>query len=268
MSRYSRLLWACSASALIVLSSCKTTGSGGGGNRQANHRERLVEGQRCFLSGSYRKALRPLTEILDARGKSPWDGEAAYWAGFCHLRLGNYLDAEKRFSLAVEELTEPYLLGPGLVGLAESQHQQGKYRPAIAHYQRALAGYADFVDRTVVGQRVEAARRKSTDIGDAGIIVTKPPVEPVPGSVPGPAAGSGIPAGSYSLQVGAFAERDAAMALVRRVKGLGYAPYLQRLQRDGRFLYCVRVGIYRNKEQAAEVGKRLKASGIDSFVVP
>jgi len=249
---------------LIVLSSCKTTGSGGGDNRQANHREKLVDGQHCFLSGSYRKALRPLTEILDARGKSPVDGEAAYWAGFCHLRLGNYLDAEKRFSLAVEELTEAYFLGPGLVGLAESQHQQGKYRPAIVHYQKALESYADFVDRALVSQRVDAARRKSTDIGAAGVIVTKPPVEPVPGLV----TGSEIPKGSYSLQVGAFAERGAAMALVRRVKGLGYAPYLQRLQRDGRFLYCVRVGIYRTKEQAAEVGKRLKASGVDSFVVP
>jgi len=219
----------------------------------------MAEAQRLFLMAEYGKALRPLDRILDSRGSQAAKAEAAYWAGLCLLKERKYSLAEARLRAAVKGLTQPYLLGNAYVGLAKAQDAQGKRRTAEESYRKALE-HAVFIDARYVEKRLGLA------VADP-IINVRPPVKPAVKPTYEPPVSASIPKGSYTVQVGAFESREAAMELVGKVRQKGYAPYVQWLRRDGKLLCCVRVGIYGDKRKAEELQTRLEAAGFGSFVV-
>jgi len=236
---------------LSLLVSCKTVDRPDAPHGAVDANYEMAEAQRLYLMGEYGPALRPLDRILGScRGMSA-EAEAAYWAGLCLLKEGKHSLAEARLRTAVKGLAEPYLLGNAYVGLAEAQDAQGKRRAAEESYRKALE-HATFIDVPRVEERLGLA---GTDSGTPVKPTYEPPVSP------------SIPKGSYTVQVGAFESREAAMELVGKVRRKGYAPYVQWLRRDNKLLCCVRVGIYKDKRRAEELRTRLKAAGLDSFVV-
>lgn len=82
---------------------------------------------------------------------------------------------------------------------------------------------------------------------------TKPPPKPAPSvrsSKPEPA-----PLNRLTIQVGAFKERAAAEAIVKRLKGKGYSAYLAPVS-DG--LFNVRVGSFTDREDAERILTKLE----------
>jgi N-acetylmuramoyl-L-alanine amidase len=78
---------------------------------------------------------------------------------------------------------------------------------------------------------------------------------------PEPAA---TPAGAlFRVQVGAFANRENADALMARLRDDGFAPYLVQ---EGR-LHKVRVGAFRERPRANELVARLLARGYSATIV-
>lgn len=70
------------------------------------------------------------------------------------------------------------------------------------------------------------------------------------------------------VQVGAFASRDNALRLAARVEDQDVDDvFLDRVLRDGRALYRVRVGPLRTVAEADEVGARLRAIGLRGITV-
>jgi cell division protein FtsN len=196
--------------------------------------------------------------ILSREFDSRMKAEPAYWSGLCHLKFGSYIKAEQRFQQAVKDLTVGYLIGPALVGLADSQRMLGKKVEARANYNRALGSFETFIE-------VSKVRARLALVGGESVVVTRPPknlspIDPAPTT-------SILPKGSFSLQTGAFHDRAVAMQLVNKLKTLGHPPFLHRENREGKLMYKVRVGIYRNKAEAQKVQQQLKARGFDSFIV-
>ncbi|MBI2193858.1 MAG: SPOR domain-containing protein [Planctomycetes bacterium] len=227
----------------------------------------MSEAYRHYLGGQYRQALESLRPWLQLPAGSPGVAEAAFWAGFCHLKLGDYVLAEKRFQTAVGGLGQPNFLGPAFVGLADSEMAQGHYREAVSHYERALQQFGAYVDRVRAEARASEAREHLPDAGK-----TSPQARGGVSTAQRPARDSAHATGDrsrpYSVQVGAFAERSSARKLVEQIGRDGFPAYIKRIPEQAKRLYLVRVGHYRSREEAIGVQKQLKSMGFDTLIVP
>ncbi|MCS7149608.1 MAG: SPOR domain-containing protein [Caldimicrobium sp.] len=58
------------------------------------------------------------------------------------------------------------------------------------------------------------------------------------------------PAGKFSLQVGAFSQKDKADQMVNKIKGLGYSAELKEVTQEGKILYKVYLGKFGSREEA------------------
>ncbi len=71
--------------------------------------------------------------------------------------------------------------------------------------------------------------------------------------------------GPYTLQLGAFKAQSGANLLVARLKKAGYNAYIDE---NGNRLFRVRIGAYKSRSEAGEVGDQIrKSEGLDSIVV-
>jgi cell division protein FtsN len=89
-----------------------------------------------------------------------------------------------------------------------------------------------------------------------------PPHTPTGTPAPDTAAERQIGIGGYTVQVAAYDTREAAEALIDRLKARGYTARLATTARPFR----VRIGRYDTRADAVAALQRLKAKGIDGFV--
>lgn len=74
--------------------------------------------------------------------------------------------------------------------------------------------------------------------------------------------------GMYALQFGAFLNENNAVALKSKLKSMGYEAYIQPLNLSGKTLLAVRIGSFRDKNEARSVGEKIKSEKqIDFFIV-
>ena len=228
-----------------------------------NEKKTMREAHRLYLEGNYRAALGPLNAILEAQGPSKAEGEAAYWAGFCCLKLGEYFQAIQNFQMAIGRLKSPHLLGPAYVGSGDSYLGRRDYKQAYGYYEKALKFYSRFLDESIVKQKMKQAR---SYFSGPVTSLPPPPPRPVPKS-PKTETGTAANKGNFTLQAGAFEKYNKAKILTRRIRQAGLAPYILLTNRKGKKLYCVRVGKFSSRGKADEKKKLLKSLGFDSFVV-
>jgi cell division septation protein DedD len=253
-------VYALSLAVLFALPACERIDRPPPPPPRVNYSAQFQTAQEAYLTADYRRALGAFELILAGDFDTRMKAEPAYWAGLCHLKFGNYPQAERRLHQASQDLTAGYMIGPALVGLADSQRLQGKKEEAKEAYNRAVDRYATFIDMPKVRTRLAAVGGNAKSVATASPPRKLPPIEPTP-------TPSLIPNGSFSLQAGAFYERAEAMKLVKRLQTLGHPPFLHLDNRKARVMYKVRVGIYRNKSDAQKVQQQLKVRGFDSFIV-
>jgi rare lipoprotein A len=73
--------------------------------------------------------------------------------------------------------------------------------------------------------------------------------------------------GKYTIQLGAFAERDNARKLAIQIESRGYRPNIEEANIHGSPLYRVRLGTFNSIESAQSLGQVLSTSGFNCFVV-
>lgn len=246
--------------ALLIVGACKSRHVKHPALKISDVNRTLAEGREEFLSQKYREALEPFTSLVVGDVGSAAKSEAAYWAGFCYIKLGNYPKAEESFHLALEKLEQPYLVGPARAALADSLAAQGKFESAEREYARALKKYASYVDADVIRSRLANARRRHR-------FVPSKEAASAPGVSADKTTYEGTGGGRYTLQLGAFKSRAEARKLVKRLEDRGFAPFIQLLERQGRQLFCVRVGNFSTKGDADATQKRIKLLGFDAFLV-
>jgi len=72
--------------------------------------------------------------------------------------------------------------------------------------------------------------------------------------------------GDFVVSAGSFTSEDNAQTQVAKLVGMGYHPYLSRVERDGVTFSRVNVGRYPSRNQAQEVADELRAKGFDAAV--
>jgi cell division septation protein DedD len=83
------------------------------------------------------------------------------------------------------------------------------------------------------------------------------PAKPAPAVLAPAKVASATPAGRFSVQVGAFADRASADKLVSKLKGRGYQSYVKADSEGGAKRYRVRVGPVPARERAEELAAKL-----------
>ncbi len=79
--------------------------------------------------------------------------------------------------------------------------------------------------------------------------------KPTPRTTPSPRKAAATPVPRLTIQVGAFKDRAAADAIVKRLKGKGYSAYLVPVTEG---LYNVRVGSFTDREDAERIVAKLE----------
>lgn len=252
--------WICIFALAFVLSLASCKAPPGGTRRPVviDEKASISRAQELFLAGDYKKALKPLEDVLSLGPRSRARAEAAYWAGFCYLKLNNYERASGSFRYAAAKLKTPFYKGPALVGLGDSEAMSGNYATAAKNYEQALSKYRKYIDAPEVEKRLglakakeKAARGRTSESKKKLARKTAHPVEPKP----------------YTVQLGAFNDRSAAKKLLQRARRSGYTGYIEHQVRGTRTLYCVRIGRYATKSDALDAAKRLKTVGFEAIVV-
>jgi hypothetical protein len=116
--------------------------------------------------------------------------------------------------------------------------------------------------------RNEATNRPAATSG--GPLAAGTPSKPAPASEatpPATAEAKDVPAasdeaGSYSVQVGAFAELSQANEQVSRLRAAGFEARVAESGEATRFRFHVRSGLYATREEAARLASNLRARGV------
>lgn len=116
------------------------------------------------------------------------------------------------------------------------------------------------------GAEEEAFRNEATNRTGAtpeGARAAASPLKPAPAAEATPAAEAELKdeAGSYSVQVGAFAELSQANEQVSRLRAAGFEARVVEPGGATRFRFQVRSGLYSTREEAARLASDLRARG-------
>ena len=127
--------------------------------------------------------------------------------------------------------------------------------------------FFSWVGRRGGGSEAEAFRNEAMNQTKAatpeGARAAAPPSKPSPEAKATPAATAGAQdeAGSYSVQVGAFADISQANEQVSRLRAAGFEARVVEVGGATRFRFQVRSGLYATREEAARLASDLRARG-------
>ena len=103
------------------------------------------------------------------------------------------------------------------------------------------------------------------------------PAEPVVGQAPAPAEkktteppkAAAVQTGDFVLQLGAYREEETAQTVIQRLSGKGYQAQVMTkdLPAKGGKWYRVRIGRFKNREEAEKMAKRLEQDGFQSIII-
>jgi DedD protein len=149
---------------------------------------------------------------------------------------------------------EPELVAQQLLGGSE-RVAWGPERALAPPAREGVAG---------TGPGAEPPVREPAEAGEPAapppVALAPPPLAPAPATPPVQRpARLAAPFGRLAIQVGAFAESQAAEQLAERLRSKGYAVYLSPGAGEARARWRVRVGPFASREEADRSAARLKA---------
>lgn len=108
---------------------------------------------------------------------------------------------------------------------------------------------------------------RSAENNDPDALPAAPDVTaPVGTSPPAPSSGGNVGGPLYRVRVGTFDSRTGAQNLSAELNGRGYATRLQPEQVNGRTVYHLQIGAYRDEKRAKEIQKELKTNGYEAAI--
>ena len=84
-----------------------------------------------------------------------------------------------------------------------------------------------------------------------------------------PPKAAAVQTGDFVLQLGAYREEATAQTVIQRLSGKGYQAQVMAkdLPAKGGKWYRVRIGPFKNREEAEKMAKRLEHDGFQSIIV-
>ena len=96
-----------------------------------------------------------------------------------------------------------------------------------------------------------------------------PALPPLEKKITEPSKAAAVQIGDFLLQLGAYREEATAQTVIQRLSGKGYQAQVlaKDLPNKGGKWYRVRIGSFKNREEAEKMAKRLEQDGFQSIIV-
>ena len=263
-----------------------TTGCGGKGGSKptasAQASALFAEGQRAYAAGRHADTERQMTQYLSMAPRSPDAPRAHYWLGMSRLALGDASGAREELGAALTSADDEMTRAMAMRGIGKCYFLERRYTDAEATWQKVLTLHAGAIDGAELLRLMEeSARRRGDNLtarqyredltrrypqspyltasvgADAGFAASGAPAAPVA------AAGAG---GAFTIQAGAFDDKDRATALASKIKSRGIEAVVVTVPSSSKAKYVVRAGTFSTRASAVKRQADLERMGVPSII--
>ncbi len=223
----------------------------------------------ALLSRHYNEAERLAEEIITTQPKSAATQKAQYYLGLIHLEQGQHQKALEAFGSLTKDRLERELHERLYLGIFDAYYLQGQYDQAHDTLQNFLKGDLKPQAMSLVYFKLAKVSLKLARWDEATAYLEKI-TRLFPNSLEVPAARQLLEEKHYfAVQVGAFAQRPFAEALVDELKEKQeYAYVVETTDRQNKKFYRVRVGQLAMLKEAQTLKTRLAKLGYPAQIYP
>lgn len=236
-----------------------------------------------YSTGQYHQVIR-LLEGIRAEGRGGEKYEAVYFRGLARKQLGDLDGARSDF----EGIDRGEYLHWSYIALADIDIRSGRISEAVDRYETIAAGHSSPIAGFRLGECYEMSGEREKALQtymnvtrnfpgspeapkarEKVLMLGSSPQRSVPESkVEGGEEGE-IPSAGYTLQFGAFSEKENAHAFISDLKSMIDDLHIEVAESDGNLWYRVRAGKFAAREEAEEAAlKVMERTGYSSKVLP
>lgn len=223
----------------------------------------IDEVKKAYLYGDYNGAIKLAFELSEEK----LSDELLYYLGLSFSKLGNYPQARKYLRKLLKRYPDSKRYQSALVKLVDCYFLEDNLERAQALYISILDKYPSAKYKPLIYLRLAqiAAKQGSWSAKHKYVDIL---AEDYPGSLEYVYAKRLKRRGDFfTIQVGAFSDKDNALSLVRKLKPR-YSVYMVRETYQGLPLYKVRVGKFNTRKEAVVLAEILQDKGYPTRVYP
>lgn len=190
-----------------------------------------------------RKRAQAALRQLAALGKARNEGEGAHMLflqGLAQRVLGRHKRASRHLLWILERYPRSEQVPAALYQLGDIAYQQDQFRLAWDYLRKLQTRYPNAFETYLARGRLLVLRRRFRKQHKQRV---------------------------YEIQLAVYTSRAPALRYVRKLKKMGYKPFIHERERAGKkTYYSVRLGFYRTRSEANRVLLRLKQRSLEGFI--
>jgi outer membrane protein assembly factor BamD (BamD/ComL family) len=220
----------------------------------------LNDAQKDYLNGDYEEALIKAKKLAE-------NDEVLYFLGLTYIKIGNYPQAREYLGKLTKSYSRSKFYEQGLVKFADTYFLEGDFERSRALYEEMEKKYpsSDYLPLIYFRLAQIAAKEGKWADSEKYTAFLK---DNYPNSPEMSLVATLEEAGDFfTIQVGAFAEKKNALELQEELKK-NYSVYIIEEKNGGYTLYKVRVGKFKDRQEAEEIRYRLARQGYPARIYP
>jgi tetratricopeptide (TPR) repeat protein len=218
-----------------------------------------------FLQGNYSASIKEGEKVLAGAQQSPELAELYCILGISYLKDGNFLRASDIFEIILKEFKKNKFSEQARLGLGDSYFLRGDLQHAEQCYKQLLEEDRNTNLKPELYYRFSRLAFKKGDILEGKEYLDKLNKE-FPLNLEAKQADEA--SAFYSVQVGAFSNKDNAKNLLNKLIKQGYEAYMEESNILGRLTYRVKVGKATQRAEIAVLENKLSRDGYPTKVLP
>ncbi len=232
------------------------------------HSGKLEKVQEAYLRGEYTLSIERAEELIKAQEKDI-RMDALYIMGLSYLRNAQYERARRVLKRLLSQTPPASLREDAYLILADSFLLEDKINTAISRYKEMALDFPETLLMSLIYMRLGECYQKKAKWQEAKEYFHK--VKHLyPRTIEAEEAErilKDYPV-FFTIQVGAFREKENAQSLLRGLKRDGFNAYIEEFKKDGQGIYRVRVGRWDTRSEARYIEGKLKKKGFPTKVYP
>ncbi len=201
-----------------------------------------------------------LGRFLTGNPSGTWACHAHYLLGICYLKHADLLAAESEFQYVATHAGSSQLRRQANLRLGDVALAAQEYDKAATLFLELLEDNRRHRDNAEIMFKLGFLYQRQGRWREAEIYFKKTS-RTFPGSIFAKRAAEQLAyPDHYSLQIGAFKDKEHATKKEKQLKRQGYTVFVQKLTKHRDPLYCVRVGSFSSRSEAMEFQSRMKSN--------
>ena len=213
-----------------------------------------------FLKGDYKKAISEANKVEEAR--------AHYIMGLSYLKLGRPSHARKHFAFILDMSPRIEMEEEVVLSIADSYFLEGDFQKAATEYINFLKTFQSSGLRSLAYLRLGQSQRRVGHWSAAEASLSKVVEDFAYSFEKKEAQKELLKEFYYYIQVGSFSRKTNAAKLQKTLAKKDFDSYINRIVKDNRTFYRVCTGKFKNRENATDILRKLKANGCSGRIYP